>query len=535
MQPLKSIDLFSGIGGMTLALNGYAAPIAYCDIAVDSRQVLANNMHLGHIATAPISQDISSFNKLWVERMGIQENPEMIVAGSPCVGFSTIGQKQGFLNEQSALFYELLRVVDEFASVKVLFLENVPNILNLGMDIVIDELCTKRHFSMRWTCVSACELKAPHKRMRWYAICTRENVDVNNIFTKKEPVTPAYPWTGEGTEPERMTLDPSPDIRKRMACLGNSVVPCAARHAFEYIAFHIEQDKKRAVAIPDQCWPKHGMFVAGRLYSVERNVDYEVHDFKLVLDPKSYVSPVPQSELLSTGVVSAPIARKLWGTPVKSNVGAARFLSVRCAQPLSTQIRFEKSTPDHLRGGWTEPRFVEWIMGYPLDWTCLTPLVEIPLIETPTPPRKRSLPIVTNRTDAPIVLSNDAIDRVCTQDTQSITQVPQVPTEVPKHNTVVPKSPPPVNNNDANAVNITSDFIDNLPSHISKVSPPRGTSNAIVPIPSSKPIMRHTPMHPVYADDTSLHDKCSIDFSGFSLKLGGGASCTMTFTVNPKP
>ena len=34
-KPLRSLDLFSGIGGLTLALRGAARPRAYCDISME--------------------------------------------------------------------------------------------------------------------------------------------------------------------------------------------------------------------------------------------------------------------------------------------------------------------------------------------------------------------------------------------------------------------------------------------------------------------------------------------------------------------
>ena len=36
---IKSLDLFSGIGGLTHALHGIAEPVAYCDIEPEARAV----------------------------------------------------------------------------------------------------------------------------------------------------------------------------------------------------------------------------------------------------------------------------------------------------------------------------------------------------------------------------------------------------------------------------------------------------------------------------------------------------------------
>ena len=37
---MRALDLFSGIGGMALALKGYVRPILYCDIDEPCRAVL---------------------------------------------------------------------------------------------------------------------------------------------------------------------------------------------------------------------------------------------------------------------------------------------------------------------------------------------------------------------------------------------------------------------------------------------------------------------------------------------------------------
>ncbi len=36
---------------------------------------------------------------------------------------------------------------------------------------------------------------------------------------------------------------------------------------------------------------------------------------------------------------------------------------------LLTQLRFERATPDSLRVGQPHARFVEWLMGYPLNFS----------------------------------------------------------------------------------------------------------------------------------------------------------------------
>ena len=51
---LNGLDLFSGIGGITLALAPWVHPIAYCEIDRYAQSVLLSRMADAAIPTAPI-------------------------------------------------------------------------------------------------------------------------------------------------------------------------------------------------------------------------------------------------------------------------------------------------------------------------------------------------------------------------------------------------------------------------------------------------------------------------------------------------
>jgi hypothetical protein len=81
---------------------------------------------------------------------------------------------------------------------------------------------------------------------------------------------------------------------------------------------------------------------------------------------------------MTNEMLRAPVFMQSWATPRKSSVGMSRVLTRRTCTDLSTQIRFEKRTPDHLRNGYVNPNWIEWLQGFPKDWTRLTPKKEIP-------------------------------------------------------------------------------------------------------------------------------------------------------------
>lgn len=59
---LLHIDLFSGIGGFSLALSDICSTVSYCEINPTSNLVLQKNMDNGLISKASIQKDIRTFH-----------------------------------------------------------------------------------------------------------------------------------------------------------------------------------------------------------------------------------------------------------------------------------------------------------------------------------------------------------------------------------------------------------------------------------------------------------------------------------------
>lgn len=357
---LRSLDLFSGIGGLTLALEEVACPVAYCDAAPVAQRVLAARIADGSLPAAPICEDVHALNKKWL-RSRTRSQPNAIVAGFPCIGFSCAGKRRGFDNAQSGLFFELLRVADEF-QVQALFLENVPNIVRQGMDVLHTELVVRRGFELRWCLFSACEVGAPQLRTRWYCVALKPGVSLPH-FPRASQV---FDWSREPVA--RMTLEPAANHFARHALLGNSVVPQAARAVFQFLAEAMPI--VRSVPVQQgKAFPKCGCIsVDGDMHAVRRTRTPLLR-CDLLLLPHAYQHPEPPSRQISTGLVTGPERVAMWGTPTRSSRGMANYLTNKCKHLLHTQVRFEQATPDALRAGKVTPEFVEWLMGFATGWT----------------------------------------------------------------------------------------------------------------------------------------------------------------------
>lgn len=159
---LVGLDLFSGIGGITLALNGWVRPACYCEIDKYAQSVLLSRIADGQLPRAPIWDDITSLNG------SMLPNIDIIYGGFPCQDISSAGRGGGLEGKRSGLFFEILRLARETRPT-FLFLENVAAIRTRGLGTVIHALA-EIGYDCRWTMLSASDIGAPHKRERWFLL-----------------------------------------------------------------------------------------------------------------------------------------------------------------------------------------------------------------------------------------------------------------------------------------------------------------------------------------------------------------------------
>jgi site-specific DNA-cytosine methylase len=386
---MKTLDLFSGVGGITYALRGgIADTVQYCDIDPFARAVLEANMRRGRIPRAPISDDVRSLHGKDLGKI------EMIVAGFPCVGMSSIGLREGFKNEQSALFTEVLRLIDETHRPDYIFLENVPGIMKRGMKKVVKELHHKRKYELVWGIVGAWQVGAPHMRDRWFMLAKRPDAKPRVLDLKQ--YTP-FPWE-EGETVPRMTYDCRQEHRLRFASMGNGVCPDAVRTAFVLLAseckekrlcrarkVHLRRTKmdpeEEPVANPcvtrDAQFPRFGCILAsprsktgwGPMYALPDPLPRERPDLKLVIIPPVIKSRRGLNPLIGSTILKKPVSIARWATPRYGNTGAVNVLTERTVLDLASQIRYERKTPASLKGGHVNGEFVEWMQGYPKGYT----------------------------------------------------------------------------------------------------------------------------------------------------------------------
>lgn len=242
-QEFRHLDLFSGIGGFSLAgkkVWGKAHKImAFCEIDPFCQKVLKK-----HWPNVPIVRDIR--NVLGSKYKSI----ELVSGGFPCQPFSQAG-KQGSKNDNRYLWPEMLRVIKE-ARPRWIVCENVAGIINLALDEVLGSLELAGYTTEPFN-IPACAINASHRRERVWIVAypaRRRNTRsyaaaqeyIQSIGNKPKAVEDFLPFPDNwkelagNTEPLR-TNDgiPSKLDKDRCKALGNAIVPQVAEIIFGII------------------------------------------------------------------------------------------------------------------------------------------------------------------------------------------------------------------------------------------------------------------------------------------------------------
>lgn len=121
MEKLTAGALFAGIGGFCTGLGTAGIPTIWAN-ELDAHA--SHTYELNHRKTRLVSKDVRDLTV----RGDKLEPVDILTAGFPCQSFSQAGDRKGFEDPRGVLFFEILRLVQEFGKnkPKILFLENAP-------------------------------------------------------------------------------------------------------------------------------------------------------------------------------------------------------------------------------------------------------------------------------------------------------------------------------------------------------------------------------------------------------------------------
>jgi DNA (cytosine-5)-methyltransferase 1 len=157
-EPLKVLDLFSGIGGFSLGLERAGMrTVAFCEIDPKCREILAK-----HWPNTPIHHDVT---KLTATDIG---PVDVICGGFPCQDISLAGKGVGIEGERSGLWRDYARIIGELRP-RYVVVENVAALLGRGLDRVLGDLAAFG-FDAEWHCIPASAVGAHHRRDRLWIV-----------------------------------------------------------------------------------------------------------------------------------------------------------------------------------------------------------------------------------------------------------------------------------------------------------------------------------------------------------------------------
>ncbi len=181
MRP-TAIELFSGCGGMGLGLENAGFDILYAnDINKDATNTYKMNLNAKIVECG----DVTKINPNDVQKRIGRKHVDLIVAGTPCQGFSTSG-KRNPNDPRNKLFRQLLKFVNTFEP-KFFVMENVSGLLSMEEGNVIKKI--KKYFlqigyNVHHKVLSAAEFGIPQNRNRVFIIGTKKEIGYEMLFPR---------------------------------------------------------------------------------------------------------------------------------------------------------------------------------------------------------------------------------------------------------------------------------------------------------------------------------------------------------------
>ena len=195
---MNHLDLFSGIGGFSLALEkvGFKT-VGFCEIDAYCRLLLQK-----HWKGVTIYNDIKK-----LEAKDIREPIDILTGGFPCQPYSVAGKQKG-TDDNRYLWPDMFRVIKEIKPTFIIA-ENVRGIVNIQDGMVFETVCSDLEaegFEVQSFIIPAAGVGAPHKRERvWIVGYSKHNGSLTSKIKRRDNKINDRTEEGKNTtlEPER--------------------------------------------------------------------------------------------------------------------------------------------------------------------------------------------------------------------------------------------------------------------------------------------------------------------------------------------
>ena len=184
---INFIDLFAGTGGFSVAFEKYNK--FKCIFANDMIKESENIYKLNHSNTNFLLKDL---HKVKLEEI---PNHQILCGGFPCQPFSIAGEKKGFNDARSNVFWKILEIIKEY-NPNIIILENVKNLKSHDEGNtykIIEKNLKDLNYYIKSAILDTSKItNVPHHRERVYIVCFKDinqyekfNFDFPEVKNKK--------------------------------------------------------------------------------------------------------------------------------------------------------------------------------------------------------------------------------------------------------------------------------------------------------------------------------------------------------------
>ena len=192
IKKIKVVELFAGVGGFRLGLEGWkgkSASSRYTEDLNSNFEVIWSNQYEPSTKTQLASEiyvkrwdDVSHSNKdISTVKTAEIPNHDVLVGGFPCQDYSVarvLSHSKGLVGKKGVLWWDIHRIIEEKGpeKPKFLILENVDRLINSpaiqrGRDFAIMlASLSDLGYSVEWRVINAAEYGMPQKRRRVFII-----------------------------------------------------------------------------------------------------------------------------------------------------------------------------------------------------------------------------------------------------------------------------------------------------------------------------------------------------------------------------
>lgn len=180
----KVLDSFAGAGGFSL---GFHLTNNYEIVgAIEKDAWAAETFQANHLQSKVVQNSIESLKDHEILDLFKGKEPDIILGGPPCQGFSIANKNAGDPKDpRNSLFKHFIRLGDLFTP-EVMIMENVPNLIKAKtkdkkfvIDIIINELESLGYY-VSFKVLKATDYGIPQIRQRVFIIATKKSYE--NIF-----------------------------------------------------------------------------------------------------------------------------------------------------------------------------------------------------------------------------------------------------------------------------------------------------------------------------------------------------------------